>query len=78
VEAADPGEAGGMVALVELAEGDGAHLLEGFGEVAFKVLGEVLPFSGLDGVAAKLNRLEVSQVFDCPRRLNVAGRGSLE
>jgi hypothetical protein len=70
VEAADPGEAGGMVAFEELAEGDGAHLFECFRKVAFKVLGKVFPFSGLDGVAAKLDRLEVFQVFDVAWRLN--------
>jgi hypothetical protein len=51
VESPDPGKAGPILALEELAEYERAELLESFGKIALEIMREMVSFCFLNGVA---------------------------
>src|SRR5215510_6935 len=58
-----PCKHGRVLALEELPERYCAHLLKGFGKIAFKIFGEVFPLAFLDRIATELDDLKILQVF---------------
>src|SRR5262245_59130586 len=58
-----PLEPNRVLALEELPERYCAHLLKGFGKIAFEILGEVFSFALFDCIAAKLDYLKILHMF---------------
>ncbi len=76
MKAAQPREMRRVVSLEELTERDRPELLEGFGEIALEIFGEMFSLPVFDGVAAKFDDGEILQVPDRARSRVSLGRHS--